>query len=214
MGRKCRLLLAGCPAHVVHRGNNGDVVFHCESDYRYYWRCLKEAVDEYGVEVNAYVFMSNHVHLLMTPETSTGISNAMHLTSGKYSTHYNRIYGRQGTLWQSRFFASPVTTDDYLLTCYRYIDLNPVRANLVRRPELYGWSSHRYFAFGEHNPMVKAHRTLLSICKGETMQRAYRALFEQPFEMVHLQAIREAVVGCRAIGEPRSKGGRPRKTRA
>jgi putative transposase len=211
MGRKCRLLLAGCPAHVVHRGNNGDVVFHCESDYRYYWRCLKEAVDEIRVEVNAYVFMNNHVHLLMTPETSTGISDALHAASGRYSKYYNRIRGRQGTLWQSRFFASPVDTDEYLLTCHRYIDLNPVRANLVPSPELYDWSSHRYFALGERNPLVTPHRYILSRARGKGLEHFYRALFQDPLEPVHLHAIRAAVIGGRPIGVPPAKAGRPKK---
>jgi len=143
MARSPRQFVPGYPSHLTHRGNNRQRIFHCEGDYRFLWRCIKEASDEHRVAVNAYVFMSNHLHLLMTPEEEgVAISRAMHSASRRYAGYFNHRYERTGTLWEGRFHASLVTTDKYLITCHRYIDLNPVRAGLAAGPELYAWSSH------------------------------------------------------------------------
>src|SRR5438046_949751 len=163
MTRHHRRFEAGYPAHVVHRGNNGEIVFRQEADFRVYWACLKEAVERCGVDVNAYVFMSNHVHLLLTPSSHAAISRAMHSVSRRYARYFNARYGRKGTLWQERFFASLITTDKYLLACHRYIDMNPVRAGMAVDPASYDWSSHRCHALGEDNPLVSPHRTLVSL---------------------------------------------------
>lgn len=203
--------MAGFAAHVVHRGNNGEVVFHRESDYRFYWRCLKEAADEHRVDVNAYVFMNNHVHLLLTPDSRTGISQAMHNASRRYAVYFNTRYQRTGSLWQRRFHGNPVRDDAYLLKCFRYIDLNPVRAMLVRKPEVFSWSSHRHYAFGEWNPMVTAPTALLSMLRGKPLAEFYRGLFKRGQDEHELAEIREAARTGRVIGIPAPRRGRPRK---
>jgi putative transposase len=212
MPRIPRHFVPGYPSHLVHRGNNRQVIFHCEGDYHYFWRCLKDATDKFQVSVNSYVFMANHVHVLLTPKSSGAISQAMHSASRRYSGYFNTRYRRTGTLWEGRFFASLVTADHYLFACHRYIDLNPVRASLVRSPELYPWSSHRYYAMGERNPLVTAHHTITSLATPErSLTLAYRAMFEHALDPSDMAAIREASIAGRAIGADKTPMGRPRK---
>ena len=212
MARSPRQFVPGYPSHVTHRGNNRQRIFHCEGDYRFFWRCIKEAADELEVAVNAYVFMSNHMHLLLTPVESSAISRAMHSASRRYAGYFNNRYGRTGTLWEGRFHASLVTTDHYLLACHRYIDLNPVRGGLATVPEMYPWSSHRYYSMGEFNPLVTPHPGLEVLGHDETARRrAYRGLVAQPLEDAELEAIRKAARrGC-AIGAGSPILGRPTK---
>ena len=194
----------------MHRGNNRQRIFHCEGDYRFLWRCIKEATDEFRVAVNAYVFMSNHVHLLLTPREPAAISKAMHSASRRYAGYFNHRYERTGTLWEGRFHASLVTNDHYFLSCHRYIDLNPVRAGLARVPELYPWSSHRFYAMGESNPLVTPHRAISALGEDErSVRKAYQALLSRPLGGMEFDAIRRACrAGC-AIGAERPPMGRP-----
>jgi putative transposase len=196
----------------VHRGNNRQAIFHCEGDYHYFWRCLKEASDEFHVDVNCYVFMANHVHLLLTPTSCEGISRTMHSASRRYSGYFNQRYQRTGTLWEGRFFASLVTADHYLLACHRYIDLNPVRAAIARSPELYPWSSHRYYAMGERNSLITPHKAIVSLASPHRpLTSAYRALFEDELDPSDLAAIRAASKAGRPIGTKKPPMGRPHK---
>ncbi len=194
MARSPRQFVPGYPSHITHRGNNRQRIFHCERDYRFFWRCIKEATGECGVGVNAYVLMTNHVHLLMTPLADpAAISRAMHSASRRYAGYFNGRYERTGTLWEGRFHASLVTHDRYLFTCHRYIDLNPVRAGLAAAPEMYPWSSHRVHAFGEINPLVAPHPALSALGKDEPAVRAaYRALLSLPLDGAELEEIRKA----------------------
>ncbi len=162
--------------------------------------------------VNAYVFMPNHVHMLLTPSAADRISRSMHSAARRYAGYYNKKYQRTGTLWEGRFRASLVRTDRYLLACHRYIDLNPVRAGMVARPDLYPWSSHRHYAMGEPNPLVTPHPAIIAL-GGElsSTRDAYRALFSTPLDGVELEAIRSACRGGRPIGADRPAMGRPPK---
>ena len=141
MARKPRFVLPGYPRHVVQRGNNRQACFFDESDYRKYLDSLAEAAHKYHCQVHAYVLMTNHVHLLVTPTTDEGISQMMQSVGRRYVRYFNGVYRRTGTLWEGRYKASLVQTDSYLLTCYRYIELNPVRAEMVPDPGDYPWSS-------------------------------------------------------------------------
>lgn len=134
MPRKQRMYLADVPAHVIQRGNNREACFYAEQDYLFYLDCLQNACERYQVAVHAYVLMTNHVHLLMTPATQEGISRVMQSLGRRYVQYINYEYRRTGTLWESRHKASLVDAENYLLTCYRYIELNPVRANMVNHP--------------------------------------------------------------------------------
>ena len=212
MARSPRQFVAGYPAHVTHRGNNRRWIFHCEGDYRFLWKCIKEAADKHQVAVNAYVFMSNHVHLLLTPEDPWAISRTMHSASRRYAGYFNKRYERTGTLWEGRFHASLVKTDSYFLTCHRYIDQNPLRAGLARVPEQYPWSSHRFYATGEVNSLVTAHHAISVLGESEqSRHRAYRDLVSRPVRDADLDCIRKACRSGRPIGEDVPRVGRPCK---
>lgn len=211
MARSPRQFVPGYPSHLTHRGNNRQRIFHCEGDYRFLWRCIKEAADKHRVAVNAYVFMSNHVHLLMTPEEEAGaISKAMHSASRRYAGYFNHRYQRTGTLWEGRFHASLVATDRYLITCHRYIDLNPVRAGLAAAPENYAWSSHRFYTMGEANPLVVPHPAIGILGRDEpSVRKAYQALVSVPLDETELREMRKACRSGRAIGAQAPPMGRP-----
>ncbi len=144
MPRIGRTILPYYPHHVVQRGHNRQVVFAESEDFRRYLDTLIEFKDVYGIKIYAYCLMMNHVHLLMAPETIGGLAQLMKRLAGRQTRYHNRLEGRSGTLWESRYKSSPVDSDEYLLACSRYIELNPVRAKMVATPEEYRWSSCRY----------------------------------------------------------------------
>src|SRR6187402_430264 len=145
--RPLRHFVPGLPVHLVHRGHNRQRIFHCTGDFLLFRRYLGEAAAEFHVAVHAYVLMTNHVHLLLSPEREgADISRAMQSAAIRYVGYYNKRYERSGTLWEGRFHSSIIQHDRYLLACHRYIDLNPVRARLTARPEDYVWSTHRHYA--------------------------------------------------------------------
>ena len=156
MPRKPRMYLPGVPCHIVQRGNNRDVCFYSEQDYQFYLECLKSACKRYRVAVHAYVLMTNHVHLLMQPEDEAGISRVMQSLGRRYVQYINHTYRRSGTLWEGRYKSSLINAEEYLLACYRYIELNPVRANMVSHPADYRWTSYRFNGQGERYASRKA----------------------------------------------------------
>jgi len=144
MPRQARLVLPHAPHHIIQRGHNRQVVFARDDDYAYYLDTLQAWKTHYGVKVYAFCLMTNHVHLLLEPGEAPGVlAQLMKRVAARQTRYVNRLEGRTGTLWDSRYKSSPVETEAYLLACARYIELNPVRAKLVARPEDYPWSSFR-----------------------------------------------------------------------
>lgn len=146
MPRIQRLTVPGVALHVVQRGNNRQAVFFHESDYFSYLDLLFESADRYEVSVHAYVCMTNHVHILLTPWDEGSVSLLMQRLGALYTSGINSVYRRTGSLWEGRFKSSLVDSDRYVLSCYRYIELNPVRAGMVVHPADYRWSSYRHHA--------------------------------------------------------------------
>ena len=179
MPRRKRNFAAGVPVHVIQRGNNRQRCFSQCRDCRSYLAALRETSVEYEVDVHAYVLMPNHVHLLATPAGKDGISRMMQQLGRKYVAYYNKAHNRTGTLWEGRFRSSVIASNRYLLACYRYIEMNPVRAGLVESPEQFEWSSHRVNAFDHPSELVSPHPIVskLGAC-AETRNRAYRGLFK------------------------------------
>jgi len=211
MGRPRRNFVPGKPVHVTQRGNNRQIVFRCEADCRYLWRCLREASDLHSVDVNAYVFMPNHIHLLLTPGELGGIARFMHAATRRYAGYFNKRYERTGTLWEGRYRPSRVITDRYFLNCHRYIDSNPVRSMMAAHPGDYAWSSYRFYALGESNSLVRAHDAMLSVDDDPAKRQSfYRALFAKPLEDDDLKVIRACTQAGRDMGDPPRRG-RPRK---
>lgn len=204
MARQPRFVLAGYPQHVIQRGNNRHVIFADEADYRFYLDTLKEACERFACHAHAYVLMTNHVHLLITPDSEAGIGKVMQSLGRRYVQYFNCRYRRTGTLWEGRYKAALLDTESYLLACYRYIELNPVRAGMVARPDVYRWSSHRCNAMGEPNVLVTPHSLYLQLAESaEQRYRAYRALFRGALEEVAVEAIREATNKAWVPGDDR-----------
>ena len=137
MPRPNRLNLPGVPQHVTQRGNNRQACFFEDADYRLYLSLLAAACQRHQCTVHAYVLMTNHVHLLITPQFAQGVSLLMRDLGRDYVRQVNQAYRRTGTMWEGRFKSSLVDSEDYCLACYRYIELNPVRANMVAHPREY-----------------------------------------------------------------------------
>lgn len=179
MPRKPRMYLPEIPAHIVQRGNNREPCFFAEDDYQFYLDRLGKALKRYHVKCHAYVLMTNHVHLLLTPSDEIGISKVMSLLGQHYVQYINHTYRRSGTLWEGRHKASIVYADEYLLLCYRYIELNPARAAMVETPEDYPWSSYRHHAWHKTNPIINDHEYYLRLGQTEEERSyAYRELFK------------------------------------
>ncbi len=140
MPRLPRLNLPNIPQHVVQRGNNRQATFFYEQNYTVYLDKLKEYGKKFDVAIHAYVLMTNHVHLLMTPSTKTGISQLMQSLGRYYVRYINKTYNRSGTLWEGRYKSTLVSSEHYFLLVSRYIELNPVRADMVAHPAEYPWS--------------------------------------------------------------------------
>jgi len=206
MARLPRYVLPGQPQHVIQRGNNRSALFADEPDYQFFRDCLQEACHRQHCQVHAYVFMTNHVHLLMTPETEAGIGKVMQSVGRRYVQYFNFTYGRTGTLWEGRYKATPIDTESYLLTCYRYVELNPVRADMVSHPRDYRWSSYGSNAEGRPDPLVVAHEQYRALGQDQTTRcAAYRALFQAHLDESTLNNIRDATNKGWALGDERFK---------
>ena len=168
MARLSRFVLPGQPQHLIQRGNNRQAVFFAEDDYQFYRETLRDACGNHDCHIHAYVMMTNHVHLLITPITETGISKVMQSLGRRYVQHVNFKYRRTGTLWEGRYRATLLDSERYLLSCQRYIELNPVRAGMVKHPGEYPWSSYRCNALGEPDELVSAHELLRRLGENPT----------------------------------------------
>ena len=194
MPRPPRLDVPGLPVHVVQRGNNRQACFFEDDDYSFFLYALREACRDRHCQLHAFVLMTNHVHLLITPLVKWGMSRMMMDLGRRYVRYFNDLHDRTGTLWEGRFRSSLVETRRYCLACYRYIELNPVRARMVTRPEDYRWSSYRTNAFGLPSRLITPHSELLLLgVDGESRRRSYRKLFERNARQQELKAIRDAL---------------------
>lgn len=191
MPRKPRIFLPGIPCHVTQRGNNRNDCFYTIEDYRFYLDCMQDAALRFHVAIHAYVLMTNHVHLLLTPADEFGASRMIQSIGRRYVSHINRKYRRTGTLWEGRHKASPVDAEAYLLACYRYIELNPLRAGIVNSPDDYPWSSYLCHAYGDHDGLVTDHAVFenLGVTRDER-SRHYREFVRQGVTEHELHKIR------------------------
>lgn len=194
MPRKPRFYLPGIPVHVIQRGNNRQPVFRSDNDYLSYLNWLEEAAQSCECSIHAYVLMTNHVHILVTPTSRDGISRMVQHVGRNYVTYFNRRYQRSGTLWEGRHKGSVISGEGYLFTCSNYIELNPVRAGMVVSPECYRWSSYRANALGQTDSVVRPHELYLQLGSTSTERMVrYRALFsDKPLDENEIQHIRNS----------------------
>lgn len=203
MPRRARMYLPGLPYHIVQRGNNREACFIEPENYLFYLELWKELSARYGVAVHAYVLMTNHVHFLVTPNNETAISSTMKVAGSRYAQYINKKYRRTGTLWEGRHRASLVQSDRYLLACMRYIELNPVRAQMVARPEEYRWSSYGTNAWGDQS-WLRHHEEYLRLgSTSATRGHAYRELFRVNLSEEDLHLFRKAAHYCQPVGSDR-----------
>lgn len=146
MARLPRLTLPGVPHHILQRGNNGQSIFSAPSDYELMLALIEQHARAQLMAVHAFVLLENRFHLLVTPQTPTAVAQMMQALGRGYVRHFNRAQGRTGTLWDGRYRSTLVEADRYVLPCMVFLDLQPVRAQLVAEPADYLWSSHAHFA--------------------------------------------------------------------
>lgn len=202
MPRLPRFFLDGVPLHVIQRGNDRVAIFGEAEDYVFFRRWLARTSREHGVSIHAYVLMTNHLHLLATPAVAHSLPRMMQSLGRVYVQYFNGKYSRTGTLWEGRYKATVVHDEAYLLTCMRYIELNPVRARMTEGPESYRWSSHRANALGEPDGLVCPHPIYqgLGATRAER-HAAYGELFGEPLPDTDLRLIRESTQKCWALGD-------------
>lgn len=206
MARLPRFFVPGVPLHIIQRGNNRQKLFSQITDYNVYLDWLKEAAHMHGCAIHAYVLMTNHVHLLVTPTHEESVPKTFQSLGRRYVQYFNAAYERTGTLWEGRYRATLIESEAYLLTCYRYIELNPVRAEMVRHPREYRWSSYSYHADGKSNSLLTPHSLYQRLgSNGTARQQAYRALFRQHLSGETLDIIREATNKAWLLGSDKFK---------
>lgn len=204
MARQPRFFVPGETQHVIQRGNNRAPIFAGEQDYHFFLDCLRKACVVHGVLAHAYVLMTNHLHLLATPMHELSLPRTLQSVGRRYVQFFNSTYRRTGTLWEGRYRASVVDSERYLLTCMRYIEMNPVRAGMVEHPRDYPWSSHRANAQGVPDPLVTAHELYCRLGRSlMERQQAYRELFRLQLPATDVQTIREATNKNWALGDER-----------
>lgn len=190
MPRQGRVVVPDLPLHIVHRGNNRLACFRNDSDYLVYLALLQDASRRVGCAVHAYCLMTNHVHVLATPATERASGAMMHSVAQRYAHYFNRSGGRTGALWEGRFRSCIVESAGYILACYRYIELNPVRAGMVSRPEAYPWSSFACNSGDRVDPFITPHAEFLAIRRAD-----YKAMVTAGVESKLLAEIRESTNG-------------------
>ena len=201
MPRPKRLDHPDVAQHVIQRGNDRQTCFRTRSDYLFYLTELRRSAEEVGCDIHAYVLMTNHVHLLVTPRARNAIPRTMQSLGRRFVRYFNKAHRRTGTLWEGRYRACPVEAGDYVLFCSRYFDLNPVRAGLAGRPGEYPWSSYGALAQGASDPLVTAHRAYLELGdSSEVRQARYRDLVKAAVPSEELEAIRQSVQRQHAYG--------------
>ncbi|MFZ6708172.1 transposase [Undibacterium sp. TC9W] len=206
MPRRPRIKLAGIPQHIVQRGVNREPCFFADENCQCDLHWLFKSAADWHCQVHAYVLMTNHVHLLVTPATPDALAKMMQSIGRRYVQYVNRFYKRSGTLWEGRFKSSLVQTEDYFLLCQRYIELNPVRARMVDDPAMYQWSSYRHHALGKTEQRLCQHPQYLALgLDAETRMQAYRDLFRYELDEAAIADLRVALVQGQAFGNEKFK---------
>ena len=204
MARLPRIVVPGQPLHIIQRGNNRQSCFFADDDHCFYLASLKDAADRYGCRIHAYVLMTNHVHLLLTPDSIEAPSLTLQSVGRRYVRYVNAVYRRSGTLWEGRYKSTLIDSERYLLACSRYIELNPIRARMVKDPGVYRWSSYRFNADGFPDASVSPHPLYEQLGDNpESRRTAYRALFSNLVDDRELDAIRGATETGTVLGNDR-----------
>ncbi len=202
MARLPRLTVPGYPHHLIQRGNNRQAIVAGTGDYEILLSLLADNAAKFGVALHAYVVMSNHFHLLATPETAESIPAMMQAVGRRYVRHFNDSHGRSGTLWEGRYRSAVIQADRHMLACMAYIDLNPVRAGMVAEAVDYPWSSHGHYTGVRHDRLITPHPLYWTL--GNTpfaREAAYAELVRAGVAVPVRDALTKSVLGGWALGE-------------
>lgn len=192
----------GYPQHIVNRGNNRQACFLDSQDYRMFLTVLKECAQEHRVPIHAFVLMTNHFHLLATPPQANSLSKLMQSLGRQYVRYFNDRHGRSGSLWEDRYKAAIVNTDSYLLAVYRYIELNPLRANMVKELHRYPWSSYQRNGLGKKITFLTPHDVYLSLGATDELRRSrYQNLINEALTAKEEDTIRRGTQTTQIIGD-------------
>ena len=203
MARLPRLTLPGYPHHLIQRGNNRQAIFVSKTDYQTLLDLLVENADKFDVAIHAYVLMSNHFHLLVTPQTADGVPQMMQAVGRRYVRCFNNAQKRSGTLWEGRYKSTLIQSERYLLACMAYIDLNPVRAGLVAQAGDYPWSSYGHYTGQRTDKFITPHALLWQL--GNTpfaREAAYAELVRSGVSAAQQKALTDSALRGWALGEP------------
>jgi putative transposase len=202
MARLPRLTVTGYPHHVILRGNDRQDIFRNTADYQRMLDLFEQHSREQGVDIHAYVLMTNHLHLLLTPQQEQGLPKMMQAVGRSYVQIFNKVHGRTGTLWEGRYRSTLIQTERYLLACMAYIDLNPVRANMVAQPEDYVWSSYGHYAGRRHDRLITPHALYWGL--GNTpfaREAAYAEMVHAGIQADQQRALTDATLSGWALGD-------------
>ncbi len=202
MARLARVAVPGYPYHVIQRGNNRQRIFVSDADRVFLHELLAESARRFDVAVHAYVLMDNHFHLLLTPNSEGGLPSMMQAVGRRYVRYFNDANGRTGTLWEGRYKSALVQTERYLMACMVYIDLNPVRAGMVRQALDFAWSSHGHYAGVRSDPLITAHPLYWEL--GNTpfdREARYRELVQAGVSDQQSGALRQAMTSGWVLGD-------------
>lgn len=207
MARLPRVSPVGVPIHLIQRGNNREICFVSDEDHCAYAGWLNEYSQKYKVNIHAWVMMTSHVHLLCTPQQEKAVSAMMQALGRRYVRYFNHEYRRTGTLWEGRYKSCLVQEELYLMQLYRYIELNPVRAEMVSHPGEYRWSSYSANACGKESSLCSPHSEYLALGATPTeRQQNYSKLFDHHIDDIELlKDIRGNTNKGLAIGNDRFK---------
>ncbi|MCP4333695.1 MAG: transposase [Gammaproteobacteria bacterium] len=204
MARLPRYSIINQPQHIIQQGRDGQKIFFEDQDYQYFHDCLDAAAYNYQLKVHAYVLMPDHVHILATPSNSDSVSRTIQSIGRNYVQYFNECYQGSGTLWEGRYRATVLDGKEYLLTCSRYIELNPVRNRLVDKPGDYHWSSYAHNARRKSDEMISAAREYQRLGDDDKERaRTYRSLFKQKIDDAQSQEITEATLKGWVLGGAR-----------
>jgi putative transposase len=202
MARLPRLTLAGYPHHIILRGNNRQAIFMDSADFQRMLALLQANAQDQQVQIHAYVLMSNHLHLLLTPLQNDSLPKMMQAVGRSYVLYFNKRHGRSGTLWEGRYRSTLIQTERYLLACMAYIDLNPVRASMVVQAADYLWSSHGHYIGRQNEAWLSPHPLYWEM--GNTpfaREAAYAAMVQSGIGQKQQQALTSSALSGWALGE-------------
>ena len=203
MARLPRLTVPGYPHHVIQRGNNRQDIFLSVANYQYLLRLIAENAQKFEVDIHSYVLMTNHFHLLATPQTEAGLPQMRQAVGRSYVRYFNDMYGRSGTLWEGRYRSTLIQTDRYLLACMVYIDLNPVRAGLASDVRDYPWSSHAFYVGMRSDKLIIPHPLYWELANTPfSREAAYSELVQAGVSAHQQEMLTRSVLDGWALGEP------------